>query len=272
MGSSLSQWSLPVSRYKAGKRRQSRRRIKKPRKERAALRPCANRTASTWPGQVRLWILSAERKHAPAHRARKPKQRQASKARPTLSASPRAGSTTAPIVRTNERPSMAHGRYPLLRKPRSGSTHRDTRSLNPQDSAPPPAPTAPAAANKSLFSQDSIDALTPRLLKRSIRPVTNRPLIWNINQPLLGDTQHLIFPPSGKRDHPFLHNGLLHSPGHRPCQVAPAGPHSQLTAHQAAAAPAACSGAARWQALHIFCLRRDNFRLVRRMLLISCIS
>ena len=148
--------SPPVSRYKAGRLRQNGRGIRKPRKERAALRPCANRTASTWRGQVRLSIPSEERKHAPAHRARKSTQWQASRSHPTLSAPPRAGSTTAPIVRMNEHPSMAHGRYPPLRTPRSGSTHRHTRSLDPQDSAPPPAPTAPAAANKSLFSQDPL--------------------------------------------------------------------------------------------------------------------
>ena len=145
--------SPPVSRYKAGRLRQNGRGIKKPMKERAALRPCANRTASTWRGQVRLSILSAERKHAPAHRAWKSTRRQASKSHPTLSAPPRAGSTTLPTARMNERPSMAHGRYPRLRKPRSGRTHRHTRSLDQQDSAPPPASTAPAAANKSLFLQ-----------------------------------------------------------------------------------------------------------------------
>jgi hypothetical protein len=155
-GTSPSSWSLPVSRYKAGRLRQNGRGIRKPRKERAALRLCANRTASTWRGQVRLWILPAEQKHAPAHRAQKPKQQQALKGRPTLSASPCAGSITVPIVRTNEHPSMAHGRYPLLRKPRGGRTHRDTRSPVQQDSAPPSAPTAPAAANKSPFSHDPL--------------------------------------------------------------------------------------------------------------------
>ena len=155
-GTSPSSWSLPVSRYKAGRPRQNGRGIRKPRKERAALRPCANRTASTWPSQVCLWILSAERKHAPAHRAREAKRQRASKDHPTPSASPGAGSTTAPTVRTNERPSTAHAGQPPLRKPRSGSTRRDTRSLDPQDNAPPPAPTAPAAANKSLFSHDPL--------------------------------------------------------------------------------------------------------------------
>ena len=153
---SLSRWSLPVSRYKAGKRRQRRRRIKKPRKERAARRPCASRIASIWPGQMRHWIMSAERKHPPAHRARKLEQRPASKARPTLSAVPRAGSTTGPIARRPLRPSTAHGRDPLSRTRMPGNTHRYTRSLNPKDSAPPPAATAPARANKSLFSQDPL--------------------------------------------------------------------------------------------------------------------
>jgi hypothetical protein len=153
-GTALSRWSLPVSRYKAGKLRQSGRRVKKPRKERAVPRPCANRTASTWRGQARLWILSAERRRARAHPARKPKQRQAPKGHPTPSASPCAGSTSAPTVRTNERPSMAHRRCHRLPTPGAGSTRRDTRSLNPQDRAPPPAPTAPATANKALFSQD----------------------------------------------------------------------------------------------------------------------
>ena len=64
-GISPSSWSPPVSRYKAGRLRQNGTRIKKPRKERAALRPCANRTASTWPGQAPLWILSAKRKDTP---------------------------------------------------------------------------------------------------------------------------------------------------------------------------------------------------------------
>jgi hypothetical protein len=79
-----------------------------------------------------------------------------SKDHPTLSAVPRAGSTPEPTVRTNERPSMVHGHYCLLRKPRSGSTHRDTRSLNQKETDPPPEATSPAEANISLFSHDPL--------------------------------------------------------------------------------------------------------------------
>ena len=162
------EWSLPVSRYKADRLRQSGTRIKKPRKERAALRPCANRTASTWRGQVRLWKLSAERKPAPARRTREPKPRRAPEGHPTPSASPPAGSTTAPTVRTNERPSMAHGCYPLVAETK----------VRPHPSGHPLTESArqcPAASTHSAGSSEqitvltrSIDALTPRLLKRSI--------------------------------------------------------------------------------------------------------
>ena len=168
MGSLLSRWSLPVSRYKAGRPRQSGTRIKKPRKERAALRPCANRTASTWPGQVRLWKLSAERKPAPARRTREPKRRRAPEGHPTPSASPRAGSTTAPTVRTNERP--VNGAWSL---PSVAET-----KVRPHPSGHPLTESArqcPAASTHSAGSSEqitvltrSIDALTPRPLKRSI--------------------------------------------------------------------------------------------------------
>ncbi len=123
----LSRCSLPVSRYKAGKSRQRETGIRKPTKVRAAPGPCANRIASTWPGQVPLWMLSAGQKDAPTSPARNLPLRQAPKDRPTQSRSPCAATIAAPTVQRNERPSTARDSRGPPPKPQSPGYLRRTR-------------------------------------------------------------------------------------------------------------------------------------------------